>query len=303
MVLAIPVLDATSRAQHGLFTRAQALSAGLSPRQISYRVNIGAWQEVHRHVYRSRAIASTWHSEVLAAVLASGGVASHKVAIALWDLDVYHTPPVEISVPNQKWFRCGDVISHRSTQWGLRDQVTIDGIPTTGVERSILDVANVTSPEYLERIAEAAIRQRKTDWMALANCLRKHSKQGRNGCLSLRRLLQFRLETKTVPLSDFSRLIEQLLVSHGIPAPVIEYRILDSDGAHVLQTDLAWPTKKKAIELDGLRWHFGREDVERDRRKRNRAKAEGWSILEVLWSMYIDEPADLVRTVQRFLRA
>ena len=110
-----------------------------------------------------------------------------------------------------------------------------------------------------------------------------------------------RLGEQTVPLSDFSRLVANLLVDHGLPEPVLEFPILDSTGSHVLQVDLAWPSLRKAWELDGLRFHFGRSDVERDKRKRNRAIAEGWTIQEILWSMYTDEPDELIALARRFL--
>ena len=112
-----------------------------------------------------------------------------------------------------------------------------------------------------------------------------------------------RLEDRTVPLSDFSRRVVQLLVDSGLPRPVIEYRISDSNDQFIMQADLAWPAHKKAWELDGLQWHFGRLDVERDRRKRNRAKSEGWTIQEILWSMYVDSPDQLVQMARKFLDA
>ena len=114
-------------------------------------------------------------------------------------------------------------------------------------------------------------------------------------------LLNERLGTRTIPLSDFSRLVTNLLVDSGIPRPQLEYRIVDDLGDLILQADLAWPALKKAWELDGLQWHFGRADVERDRRKRNRAKSAGWNIQEILWSMYVDDPAQLVQMAGAFL--
>ena len=114
-------------------------------------------------------------------------------------------------------------------------------------------------------------------------------------------LLNERLGTRTIPLSDFSRLVTNLLVDSGIPRPQLEYRIVDDLGDLILQADLAWPALKKALELDGLQWHFGRADVERDRRKRNRAKSAGWNIQEILWSMYVDDPAQLVQMAGAFL--
>ncbi len=126
-----------------------------------------------------------------------------------------------------------------------------------------------------ERLAEAAIRQRYTSWLALADCLSAHSARGRNGCLPLRVLLKRRLGDHTVPLSDFSRRIVQLLERSGLPQPVVEHRIVDEQRRHILQVDLAWPQWKKVWELDGLQFHFGREDVEPDRHPAESRKT-GW---------------------------
>ena len=150
-------------------------------------------------------------------------------------------------------------------------------------------------------MAEAAIRKKLTTWLRLADCLSEHSARGRDGCLTLRQLLQVRLGNGTVPLSDFSRRIVQLLERSNVPTPEVEYVVRDVHGRHLLQVDLAWPKQKKAWELDGLQWHFGREDVERDRRKRNAVVAEGWVLQEILWSMYVDDPGKLVRMCKKFL--
>ena len=110
-----------------------------------------------------------------------------------------------------------------------------------------------------------------------------------------------RLGDRVVPLSDFSRLVANLLIDGGVQAPVVEYRIHDPDGDFIMQADLVWPRQRKAWELDGLQFHFSREQVEEDRRKRNRAKSFGWNIQEILWSMYTDDPAGLVDLARRFL--
>ncbi|MEL7157662.1 MAG: hypothetical protein AAFN30_13820 [Actinomycetota bacterium] len=91
------------------------------------------------------------------------------------------------------------------------------------------------------------------------------------------------------------------MVDEGLPEPVLEFPITDRSGEHILAADLAWPAQCKAWELDGLAYHFGRTDIERDKRKRNRAMAEGWTIQEILWSMYVDEPDELVAMARRFL--
>ena len=269
------------RLQHGHVNRSQALTAGLTKRQIDLRLKRGEWIRVLPSTFRLAAITETWHGSLMAACLHSHGVASHRCAAALWGLISYSEPPIEVTVEKTKKSKHPVARFHQTTQWALRDAIERKGIPCTGIERTLLDCASVMSFNRFERLCEDAIRRRYTSWEKLAICLRKHSKQGRNGCGPMRLLLAHRIEDGTVPLSDFSRLIVQLLVEHGVPRPVIEYRITDEDDRLILQTDLAWPDKKKAWELDGLAFHSGRTAMERDKRKRNRAKAHGLSLIHI----------------------
>src|ERR1700755_1103764 len=81
-------LDDRFRRQHGLITRADALAAGLSHRQIRYRVAAGLWLPVSPGIYRHPAHPVTPAQRLLAAVLAAGptAVASHQSAAYLWGL-------------------------------------------------------------------------------------------------------------------------------------------------------------------------------------------------------------------------
>lgn len=294
-------ISATFEQQFGAITRAQALGLGLSSSQISYRVRSGAWIKVQPKVYRLAGVPGSWELDLFAACASTGGVISHRCAAALWKLDVYDKPPIEITVPEGRSVRVAVDRIHESRQWHLRNETVRSGLPVTGIERTILDCAGVVGLGRAERLAEAAIRKEMTSWLRLADALKDHSARGRNGCLTLRQLLQIRLGNGTVPLSDFSRRVVQLLEKANIAPPVVEYRITDGAGRHILQVDLAWPHLKKAWELDGLEFHFGRSDIERDRRKRNAVVAEGWVIQEILWSMYVDNPRQLVHMAKKFL--
>lgn len=295
-------IAALVRSQFGHLTRKQALSAGLTKSQIDYRLSHGQWTRVLPSTYRHFAFDESWKGELLATCLHTGGVASHRCAAALWDLQLYREPPIEISVKKSSRSR-HDARLHQTVQWHLRDETVRAGIPCTGIERTLLDCAAVVSFTRLERLCEEAIRRQFTSWDKLAASLSKHSRHGRNGCGPMRLLLSQRIEDGTVPLSDFSRLVVNLLTDNGVPAPVLEYRILDDAGQLIMQTDLAWPRLKKSWELDGLKFHSGRTAMERDKRKRNRAKEHGWVVQEILWSMYIDSPDDLVRMAHKFLRS
>lgn len=296
-------VDSLFRRQYGLITRAQAAAAGVSSSQVHRRTATGAWVREHKGVYRHAAVAESWESRLLGACFASRGLASHRSAAALWGLGIHHHPTPEIVVSRHNHSVVPGVRVHLTTQWSLRDETVIRGIPVTGINRTLLDCGAVVTVRRLERLMESAIRQRLTTWPDMARTLSRHSRKGRDGCGKLRTLLEMRLGDQTVPLSDFSRLVANLLADNGLPEPVLEHRIYAADGSFVMQADLAWPLRKKAWELDGLAFHFGRTERERDNRKRNRAKAEGWNIQEILWSMYVDDPKGLVELCRRFLHA
>lgn len=296
-------VDHIFRQQHGLVTRSQATAAGLSVYQINRRARSGAWIREQRGVYRHAAVSPSWESRLLAACLTSAGLVSHLPATDLWGLGIYRQPAPTIVVPQSARRTIPGVKVHLTTQWELREETMIRGIPVTGINRTLLDCGAVVTVRRLERLVESAIRQRLTTWPELVRTLSRHSRRGRDGCGKLRALLEMRLGDQTVPLSDFSRLIANLLADNDLPEPVLEYRILAADGSFIMQADLAWPLRRKAWELDGLAFHFGRTERERDNRKRNRAKAEGWNIQEILWSMYVDDPGGLVEMCRRFLHS
>lgn len=294
------IIDGYLRSQYGIITRRQAAEA-LTEGQITHRTRTGMWVVVRRGVYRVRSSAPTWEAEVQAAVIGRPAVASHRTAVTLLRIDHHRRRPVEFTVPSSAGIRPARGL-HTTTQWALRDEVTIGGIACTGVERTILDCAAVATLRHVELLAEAAIRKRMTSWISLRSTLERHSEHGRNGCGRLRELLDRRAGSPKVTLSDFSLLVRNLLVDAGIPQPVVEYPVTDQNGDHILAVDLAWPRWKRAWELDGLAFHGGRTDHERDRRKRNRLVEQGWMVQEILWSMYEQSPEQLVDQARRFLR-
>ena len=69
------------------------------------------------------------------------------------------------------------------------------------------------------------------------------------------------------------------LVAAGLEAPVRQWEIWHK-GVFVARVDLAYPTFRLALELDGFRWHAGRRKFRSDRLRRNRIEAVGWRLLE-----------------------
>lgn len=290
------------RQQYGLITREQALAAGLTNSRVNYLLRSQQWRALHRGVFAHAGTPSTTRQRVMAATLASGGVASHRTVVSLLGLGNGSSGRIEVTTDHTRPKKqLPGVATHRSTQWEARQQTDFFGISCTGIERTIMDVAGAVSVNRVERIAEEAVRRRQTSFQQLARFLVLHGKQGRTGSANFRSMLMRRDPQAALPLSDFSRAVHQLILRSDLPPPVLEFPIYDRDGSFIMRTDIAWPEQRKAVELDGLAWHFGRDDVERDRRKRARARAEGWRIQEVLWSMYRDDRTALARQIADFL--
>lgn len=281
--------------QYGLVTAEQIAERRITRRQIQGRISRGEWERVEHGVYRSTAAPLTWESRLLAACLTSGGVASHRCAAALWGIDGWWSPPVEITVPRGSAARRLPHRVHQSTQWDRIDKTTRRGIPCTGVERMLLDLSAKVSLRRTELAVESALRQNLTTWPALRACLMRHSRRGRDGCGRLRSFLELRYGDEALPLSEWSRLVANILVDAGLPAPHLEYRIEDESGQTITVFDLAWPRYRVALELDSMLWHLNSTAFERDKRKRNRARALGWTVHEATWSMTTDDVAQLVQ--------
>src|SRR5437879_573619 len=72
--------------RHGVVSRAEALSCGVTVSMIRRRVVGGLWEPLYPGVYRVGAAPASWRQALMAAILAwgPGAVISHRAAAALW---------------------------------------------------------------------------------------------------------------------------------------------------------------------------------------------------------------------------
>jgi len=189
------------------------------------------------------------------------------------------------------------MIVHESKQFALADPTMVDGIPTTGLARTVLDLSAVVDRRMIEEVVDALLVDRRLSLRDLVDVRHRHSRRGRDGCGFLREVLDDRLGEVGVPLSRWSRLVADLLVEGHLPRPVFEHRVV-ADGLFIAQVDLAYPDLRVGIELDSVRWHLNREAFERDANRRNRLTTAGWTILAFTWDEYRNNPTGVVRTVR-----
>ena len=295
---------AVATRQQALFTRAQALAAGLTRHQLEHGVGNGRYERLTNGLYRMAGSSPSWEQRLFAAILTAGkgALASHRSAACLWGLDGYEPGPLDISVPRHRRPReRRQVDIHESTDLGLAEPSSRLGIPVTGVVRTLIDLGCVVSSKRLIQAVDSAIRRRFTTWEQLAAVRARHARRGRNGVGKMRELLEERYGS-TIPDSHFGRLVADLLVDSGLPHPELEHNVFGPDGMWLARVDAAYPDELVAIELDSKRHHLHEEAFEHDRPRQNRIELAGWMVLRYTWQFYSRSPGQLCREVAEALR-
>lgn len=290
---------------HGVLTRSQAAGFGLTPQQIRHRVRSGAWVRVHSGVYRIASAPDTWQARARAGALSGRGLASHPAALRVWGVDGYDRYNlVHITTPSQRSARSlaagrHPYRLHRSDRFDLADGRLIDGIPVTGIARSVFDSAAIVDDAELDCIVDAVLRQRLCRLEDLLATVDAHGTRGRAGAGRLQELLLQRGDER-IPDSRFNRMVGRLLIDAGLEAPVYEH-VVDVNGRR-FRIDLAYPDHGLAIECDSARWHHNRRSFELDPRRRNLLLSVGYRVLSFTWHDYTSDPNGLVATVRSGLR-
>jgi hypothetical protein len=250
--------------QHGVVTRRQLLSVGVSPRQIETRVDAGSLLREHRGVYRVGHRAPSVEATYLAAVMAAGeGAALSGLAAAhMHGLVKGPAPPPEVTAPAER--RIEGVRIHRCRALNARSCAIVRGIPITCVPRTLVDIASVLSVEALARAChEAGVLHGTTPAEVAAEL---EQRPNIAGARRLRRVIEGDVH---VTLSALERRFLQLLDADGLRLPVTNR---PAGGRRV---DCRWPEHRLTVELDSYRFHNSRHSWEQDRRREREARARG----------------------------
>jgi very-short-patch-repair endonuclease len=292
----------TAARQHGVVTRGQVLSTGLSPRQLERVVARGVLVPVHRGVYRATGSQPTFEQSVVAASLATRGVASHGTAATLWGMRGWSSLLVEVTVVGRRQTRLVGVVGHCTSRLDPVDVARRGAIPLTSPARTLLDLGAVGTPAAVEAAVEDCLHRRLVTIDQLQALLTRLGRPGRPGVTTLRAVLAVRDPLAAATESVLEDAFVRLLRDAGLPEPARQYPVR-APGRPVLRIDFAYPDRRIAIELDGHRWHSGRADVERDRAKSNLLATLGWRVVRFGWSDVHHRGAGVFAAVAELLRA
>jgi hypothetical protein len=274
------LLDRLAARQHGLATRADALSCGLSDDQIDRRVASGRLVTMARGVYRVAAAPVTWRQAALAACLAgpAGTVASHLTAAALHELT--SPPPIShVTVPRGTSARLRLVRVHRSPL-AAADRSTIGGIPATSVARTLLDCAAVADTSRLNDLVDTAFCSGRCHPVTIPAMIdRAQAAPGRGGVPALRAAIEAWTPGVTPGSPAEMRLLRKIAEA-GLELPERQIEIFDASGEFIGRIDIGWRRLRAGFEYDSDRFHNPRH-WQRDETRQISYGRAGWDVRRV----------------------
>lgn len=206
----------------------------------------------------------------MAATLAAGpqAVLSHSAAADLHGIRQHSGRP-EVTVPSDH--RIKGITIHRS-QIPEDEITTVDGIPVTGISRTLFDLAAKHTQEQVTRAARRAETRRLTDRVALSDLLARYP--GRRGTRIIRELVAdttLSAHTRSELEDDFLDFVRR----HRLPFPVTNAMIEGKE------RDAVWPRQRVVVELDSREFHLDLRAFEEDRKRDRVLQRAGWRPVRV----------------------
>jgi predicted transcriptional regulator of viral defense system len=298
--VASPPLDVAMAAlasrQHGVVTRAQLRTLGLSDDAVDTRAAGGRLHRLHRGVYAVGHPVLGPRRRWLAAVLACGprAVLSHAAAAALWGLRPSAATAVDVTVPGSGGRRKRPGLRiHRARD--LAGQATAHhGIPVTTPARTILDLAATLQRRPLERVLDTAESARLTDVAALEALAGAHV--GHRGASRLMTALSTHEPGTTLTKSELEELFLKLCADAGLPRPSVNARVTGPE------VDFVFAERRLLVETDSWRHHRSREAFERDRERDAIHTRAGYRTLRFTHTQLTQTPGTVAETVRAAYR-
>ena len=288
------------RLQGSVFSRDQALEAGINAGMIAARLRSGAWQQVSRAVYTDTAGEVGRPGMLWAAVLSVGryAVLSHQTAAEKLALGGRSDTDIHVTIPetHKALARPGIRIhrSRRAFQMELADCYP----PCTSVEETVLDLVDLSETfDDMCGWVTRALNRKRTSAVELRDAMGKRER------LRWRSLLGDMIHATvtgdhSVLEHRYERDVER---AHGLAEPDRQVPFTKPDGTQGYR-DRAYAAYRVVIELDGQLYHPAEgtwDDKERD----NAAIEAGHEPLRYGWKHVTQRPCATAVQVSRVLRA
>jgi len=270
--------------QHGVFTVNQVRQHGGSHAAVLHRIQTRAWTALpYRGLYRAAGCPSSWEQQLHALVLAAGphGAASHRSAAALLGVPGFPRHGViEVVVTRTFRNRTPGAQVHSSRLLPPEHLTVVEGIATTSVARTLVDLAAVVHPRQAERALDNCLARKLVTLDAVRSAVLVLGRRGRTGIAVMRQLLDERADAYVAPESGLEVRALEIIRAAALPEPARQVDVGDADG-WVGRVDLAYPAHRLVIEIDSVVHHSTLIDRRADEVRDHRLRAAGWRVERV----------------------
>lgn len=291
------VLARLAAKQHGRVARWQIYPRWLSADQIRNRLASGHLHEIHRGVYAVGYPGGDRLGRWMGAILAGepGALLSHRSAAALYGT-INDRERTHVTTATKRRNRDGIVFPCSAVP--ADERAVVEGIPSTSISRTLLDLAGSEGQQAFGRACREAAFKRLTAKMGLPRLCTRY--EGRRGT----RIVIDAFRRGTVPAvhtkSELEDIFLELLIADGsVPLPAINTLI--QVAGEDLEVDCAWPERRLVIELDGGRAHELPDRFEEDRRRDRLLIAAGWRVVRFTYWDVTTRPERTLAEVRRQL--
>jgi hypothetical protein len=260
--------------QWGVVSRRQLLALGVSRGAVEHWLSVGRLQLLYRGVYAVGHRSLRVEGRRLAAVLACGpgAVLSHRTAAAHWGLLPTSQTGIDVTAPRGRHGAPG-IRLHRTRSLDAHDTTSHQGIPTTTVSRTLLDLAATARSTELERALAQAERLRLYDHRAVESVIARS-----NGHRGAQLLARATMREAKWTRNEWEAAFLKLLRQAGMPEPLTNDAFDVPDHGHC-EPDYHWPAQRVIVELDGFETHGTRAAFRNDRAKDAALTASGYRVL------------------------
>lgn len=301
-----------ARRHHGLVTREQLGTLGVTSRAVDWALGAGDLATMLPGVYRVAGSPDTWRGRALAAVwrverqarrrharaactvvAITGAAAAH-----LHRLPGFARPP-ELAVVASRRVRSSSVrVSHVRTL-AAADVVEVDRIPVVSLAWATVDLAaTATHGPGVDVVAHVLGTGRCRPGQLLGTAHRTSTLPGRARVIADVRAAVGHVDH--VRSRTEGRLADACAAA-GLPRPCCNRRVRTSAGS-TPELDLAWLPERLDVEVDGPH-HLLPAQRTRDRGRDRRLRADGWEVVRVPVEEVDEDLPGVVRRIELALGA
>lgn len=298
--------------QHGTFRSEQV--PGLSIFHVRVRVRSGRWLRIAPSTFLIAGSPTTWEQQMWTTLHRSGAgaVVGLRSAARVHEIPNFDGDHLEAIQPEQTTPRGAVHTSRRSSSLPAHHTSERQGFPVTSLERTLFDLAGLTSLQRLRRgwvwIPERRVERALDDMLvrnrttiakvrAVFSDLAGH---GRPGTQLMRGLIEERSDGYVPTESDLEDLFVRFVTEHHLPVARRQVE-LGSASAYIGRVDFLYDDVRLIVEVDGSRFHDIREVARADKRRDLRLLAEGWDSIRIDWTQLSEESSATAVLLRRAL--